>query len=78
VAAVLNAGYPIIAGETGENDCSTGYVDTLFDWMDSKNMSYLGWTWNTWNCNSGPALISDYSGTPTDYGVGLKNRLQRQ
>lgn len=66
---------PVIAGEIGENDCAHGYIDTLMPWMDSHGFSYLGWTWDTWNCSSGPALISDYSGTPTNYGVGYQNHL---
>jgi len=67
--------YPIIVGEMGENDCQHAYIDSLMAWADQMKISYLGWTWNTWNCTSGPALITDYSGTPTGYGVGLKNHL---
>ena len=67
---------PVIATEFGENDCSTGYVNPLMDWMDTMGMSYLGWTWNVWDCSSGPALISDYNGTPTNYGQGLYQHLQ--
>jgi len=67
--------YPIIIGEFGENDCGHGYVDQLMPWADQNKVSYLGWTWNNWECDSGPALITDYTGTPTGYGVGLKNHL---
>ncbi|WP_371568173.1 hypothetical protein [Streptomyces canus] len=45
------------------------------NWLDSRDLGYLGWTWNTWDCKSGPSLITDYNGTPTAYGQGLKNRL---
>jgi len=38
-------------------------------------VSYLGWTWNVWNCSSGPALITDYYGKPTLFGEGLKAHL---
>ncbi|KAG8258772.1 endoglucanase-like [Homalodisca vitripennis] len=67
--------YPVIVGEIGEHGCTHSYIDGLMEWLDSKGISYLGWTWNTWDCSSGPSLISDYSGTPTEFGKGLKNRL---
>jgi hypothetical protein len=66
---------PVIAGEIGENDCAHGYIDQLMPWMDSHGVNYLGWTWDTWNCSSGPALISDYTGTPTNFGIGFQNHL---
>ncbi|MER6421080.1 cellulase family glycosylhydrolase [Streptomyces sp. NPDC001137] len=67
--------YPLVVGEIGEDDCAHAYVDTLMNWLDSRDLGYLGWTWNTWDCKSGPSLITDYDGTPTAYGQGLKNRL---
>jgi endoglucanase len=73
VAAVV----PLTINEIGENDCGHGFVDALMDWADSRGIGYLGWTWNTWDCKSGPALITDHNGTPTAFGVGLKNRLTR-
>ena len=63
---------PLIVGEIGENDCDHGYIDRLIPWLDGIGASYLGWTWNPWDCASGPALISDYSGTPTRFGAELK------
>lgn len=75
VIATLAAEYSVIAGEIGEHGCSHDYIDELMSWLDGKDIGYLGWTWNTWDCSSGPALISDYNGTPTEFGVGLKNHL---
>jgi hypothetical protein len=66
---------PVVTGEIGQNDCAHDFVDTYMDWADAHGISYLGWTWNTWDCGSGPALISDYDGTPTAYGVGLRDHL---
>jgi hypothetical protein len=66
---------PLVAGEMGENTCAHSFVDTFMNWLDSHRLSYLGWTWNTWDCSSGPSLISNYDGTPTNYGLGLKNHL---
>jgi hypothetical protein len=74
VAAVV----PVVVGELGENDCAHGYVDAFFAWADALGVSYLGWTWNPWDCASGPALITDYAGTPTGFGEGFKAHLLAQ
>jgi hypothetical protein len=66
---------PVVAGEIGENDCASGFIETYMRWADRHGVSYLGWTWDTWNCRSGPALISSYAGTPTAYGAGFKRHL---
>lgn len=71
----IAAEYPVIVGEIGETDCTHQYIDQLMAWLDQKSISYLGWTWNTWDCRLGPALIEDYDGTPTPYGIGLKQHL---
>ncbi|WP_369226678.1 cellulose binding domain-containing protein [Streptomyces sp. R39] len=74
--APVAAQVPLVAGEIGENTCSHAFVDQAMKWFDDRGLSYLGWTWNTWDCSSGPSLISDYSGTPTAYGAGLRDHLQ--
>ncbi|GAB3167177.1 cellulase family glycosylhydrolase [Amycolatopsis stemonae] len=73
--APVAAAVPLVAGEIGENDCASGYVTGLMDWLDRHQASYLGWTWNTWNCSTGPALISAYDGTPTAFGAGVRARF---
>jgi len=73
--APVAAEVPMMFGEIGENDCGHGFVDSLTDWADAHSVGYLGWTWNAWDCASGPSLISDYDGTATAYGQGLKDRL---
>jgi len=45
------------------------------NWADQKGIGYLGWTWNTWECGSGPSLITNYDGTATNYGAGLRKHL---
>ncbi len=70
--------YPVVAGEIGETDCAHGFIDALMNWFDSKGISYLGWTWDAaggWSCTNGPALISDYNGTPTGFGIGFRDHL---
>lgn len=74
--APLAAQVPLVAGEIGENTCSHGFVDQVMQWFDDRGLSYLGWTWNTWDCSSGPSLISHYDGTPTAYGIGLRDHLR--
>ncbi|MFJ4624084.1 cellulase family glycosylhydrolase [Streptomyces sp. NPDC088812] len=74
--APVAAQVPLVAGEIGENTCSHGFVDQVMQWFDDRDLSYLGWTWNTWDCSSGPSLISDYDGTPTAYGIGLRDHLR--
>ncbi|GAA2658747.1 cellulase family glycosylhydrolase [Paractinoplanes durhamensis] len=73
--ATTAAQVPVTLTEIGENDCAHGFVDGLMDWADTKGIGYLGWTWNNWDCSSGPSLITDYTGTATAYGQGLKTRL---
>ncbi|MFE9440276.1 cellulase family glycosylhydrolase [Streptomyces sp. NPDC006602] len=74
--APVAAQVPLVAGEIGENTCSHGFIDQVMKWFDDHGLSYLGWTWNTWNCNTGPALITSYDGTPTTYGIGLRDHLR--
>ena len=73
--AVVAAKVPVIAGEIGENDCAHGFIDGLMSWLDSHGIGYSAWTWNPYSCTATPALITDYTGTPTAYGLGFKNHL---
>ncbi|HEX5120375.1 MAG TPA: cellulase family glycosylhydrolase [Pseudonocardiaceae bacterium] len=73
--APVAASVPLVAGEIGENDCAGGYITNLMSFLDGIGASYLGWTWNAWDCSSGPSLISDYTGTPTPFGAAFKSHL---
>jgi endoglucanase len=75
VAAVARR-VPVVTGELGEDDCAHGFIDDYVRWADAHGVSYLGWTWNTWDCRDGPALITNYDGTPTAFGAGLRNHLR--
>ncbi len=75
VQAPIAAQYPIIIGEMGEDDCAHGFIDTLMNWMDNHHQNYIGWSWNTASCGGFPALITSYDGTPSNFGIGLKNHL---
>jgi endoglucanase len=80
--APLAATTPIVIGEFGEHDCSSGLLGgtslnpqqpALLDWADQHGISYLAWAWFTGNCAAEPALISNYSGTPTGFGAGVRS-----
>jgi uncharacterized protein YbdZ (MbtH family) len=73
--APVAAKVPVVTGEFGESDCGRSYSDAYMAWADAHGISYLGWTWNPWDCSNGPALISDWGGTPTPYGAALHDHL---
>ena len=66
---------PVVSGELGQNGCTHEFIDTYMNWLDSIGAGYLGWGWVRSSCSMEPALIMDYSGTPTNYGIGLRNHL---
>jgi endoglucanase len=76
--APVAAKVPLVAGELGEDDCGTTFVDSYFAWADPLGVSYIGWSWNNQNCGSFPALVSDYEGTPTAFGQAFKTHLPTQ
>jgi hypothetical protein len=75
---IRRRGFPVVAGEIGQYDCRHEYIDDFMNFADANGISYLGWAWDAvapggWQCDTGPALITDYNGTA--YGVGLRNRI---
>lgn len=76
VAAVARL-HPVIAGELGEFDCRHTFIDQFMNWADANGVSYLGWSWNTYDCANGPSLIASADGTPTAFGAGLHLHLQQ-
>jgi hypothetical protein len=67
---ILNAGFPIVAGETGpvnDNNASPA-CSTFLSWYASNGMGWLSYTWDTWNTDG--VLISNYNGTPYPGGYG--------
>ena len=74
--APVAAHVPLIAGEIGESDGTGAFVSRYLGWADRRALSYLGWTWDTWGCSSGPVLISSYSGNACPgYGAGYRSHL---
>ena len=72
--AGVAAQVPLVATEIGEDDCAGGFISPLMTWLDGKQSSYLGWTWDTWGgCL---VLITDYNGTPNGaYGQAFESHL---
>ena len=66
---------PVVTGELGQRGCAHTFVDRFMAWADRAGVSYLGWGWNKADCDGFPALISDFDGTPTRYGEGLRAHL---
>jgi endoglucanase len=74
--APVAAQVPVVIGEMGDTDCSHKFIDKLMPWADEHGLSYFGWSWVTSSCADEPALISDYDGTPTAYGVGFRDHVR--
>jgi hypothetical protein len=71
--------HPVVIGELGETDCGESYIDQFMPFFDARGISYLGWAWDAgggWTCEAGPSLITDYKGTPTEFGYGFRGHLR--
>jgi hypothetical protein len=80
VQAVMEAGYPIVVGETGidDNDKTDGgqtWWPGFLGWLDAQGLSYLAWSWSAGNS---PQLITEATNfTPTTpEGVAYQKHLQ--
>jgi endoglucanase len=76
VLAPLSLSVPIVVGEFGELDCGDTLYPPFLEFADAHGISYLAWAWFAGSCTGEPSLISNYSGTPTAYGVGYKQHLE--
>jgi hypothetical protein len=68
-------GAPMVVGELGETDCAESYVDAAMPYLDARGASYLVWAWDTYSCGGFPSLISNYDGTPTEFGAGFRTHF---
>jgi hypothetical protein len=71
---------PVELGEFGETDCRDAYADAMMRFADAHRIGYLAWAWDAvtpggWTCKGGPSLIANYLGTPTAYGIGVRDHL---
>jgi endoglucanase len=78
------AGIPVVTGEFGDSDDTTGgcsYVQPFMDWADqqSPKISYLAWAWQAGGQSDGAFyLISNWTGSPSsmsDGGPAIKSHL---
>jgi endoglucanase len=76
VIAPLATQVPVVTGETGEFDCGHSLIDPYMKWADAHGVSYLAWSWIVAGCTTEPSLISSYDGTPTGYGIGVRDHLR--
>jgi endoglucanase len=85
VVAPVIAQVPLVAGEIGEDDCASGFITRLMNWLDGRHASYLAWSWNVTDdgiCHVGQgssiALLKQYSGAPlSGFGRGYRDHLAR-
>ncbi len=78
-AAIQEAGYPVLVDEFGELDCAHAKIDRLMAWADEQTpeIGYWAWSWNPFSCSSGPSLITNDLGAPTQtYGSGFRTHLR--
>lgn len=71
--APIAAQVPTMFGEFGEDDCDHDWSDLLIDWADANGIGWTAWSWYP-SCGM-PGLITDWDGTPSGYGEGVKEAL---
>lgn len=71
--APIAAQVPTLFAEFGDAGCNHDWSDLLIDWADARGIGWTAWSWYP-NCDM-PGLISDWDGTPTGYGEGIKEAL---
>jgi endoglucanase len=71
--APIAAQVPTMFAEFGENDCNHDFSDALATWADSKGIGWTAWSWYP-SCDM-PGLITDWDGTASGYGEGIKELL---
>ncbi|WP_078599937.1 glycoside hydrolase family 5 protein [Streptomyces violens] len=67
---------PVVVTEIGQRGCRDTFLRPMLRHLATRAAGYLAWAWSTsGTCSSTPSLITDYNGTPTSYGLGLKQHL---
>lgn len=75
--APVAAQVPVVAEEIGNDRCDATWMTTMLQWLEGKQLGYLAWAWHTYNTADCAAivLLSDYSGTPSAYGLIYRDWL---
>ena len=66
---------PIFVTEFGSFDCNPSYSQQLIDYSEQRGLSWSAWAWYPGGCGF-PALIEDWSGTPSATGQIVKTALE--
>lgn len=74
--SILNQSVPVVLGEGMDSNCGTATSSQWFPFADQHGISTIFWAWVTGACGSEPSLITNYDGTPTAYGSGLRDWMQ--
>jgi hypothetical protein len=69
---------PVIVTEFGNIDgsCTGDYSAKVIDYADKHNAGWTSWAWYPGGCKF-PAIISDWTGTPSEVGTVIKAALAR-
>jgi len=62
----VTSSFPLFSAESGEYDCGTSYESQLINYLDTHNISWVGWAWVVASGNPCryPQIVSSYTGTP--------------
>ena len=66
---------PIFVTEFGSFDCNPSYSQQLISYAEQRGLSWSAWAWYPGGCGF-PALIEDWSGTPSATGQVVKTALE--
>lgn len=66
---------PVVITEFGSSDCTGSWAQSLMDWADHHEVSYLAWSWNVSDCGAGPSLIRSYDGNPSGFGAAVRRHF---
>lgn len=64
----------VLAEEFGQYNCKTDYISAVLETFKNYEMSWLAWNWSVAGGCEGPALLSDWEGTPSEpYGAFVRS-----
>jgi aryl-phospho-beta-D-glucosidase BglC (GH1 family) len=66
---------PIFVTEFGSFNCNPNYAQQLIDFAEQRGLSWSAWAWYPGGCGF-PALIENWSGTPSAVGQIVKTGLE--
>lgn len=70
----LAARTPVLTTEFGQIDCGADFVRQAMPYLRDHTAGMIAWVWDVGTCQR-PALITDWSGMPSDYGRPIHDFL---